>query len=272
MLSMQQSGGTSQTAKSFLPPKENGIVQMDKIPLEVQGDDSAIRFRDCFSVRYIQSAALLCRLAFAIEQEYRKAGPVPADFQLRHEAFTLNAVLSAVSFLESTVNELHADATDEEYSSVDETHGTLLRTIGKQWHNARNFDRAPMFTKYQTILAIAGQPGFDEGDQAFVNVRILTEIRNHLLHYSREWVVIRSRRAPGDEPGSTADYFEKVLYRKFATNPLADKHVPFFPDKCLGHGCSEWAIINSIIFTDEFFRRLGLPVPYEGIREELLTR
>ncbi len=245
---------------------------MDKIPLEMESEESEIRFRDCFSVRYIQSAALLCRLAFAIEQDYLKGGPVPADAQIRHEAFVLNAVLSSVSFLESSVNELHADSMDEEYSSVDETHGTLLRTIGKQWHNARNFDRAPMFTKYQTILAIAGQPGFDEGDPAFTNVRILTEIRNHLLHYTREWVVIRSRRDPGQEPESTADYFEKALHRKFATNPLAAKHVPFFPDKCLGHGCSEWAIMNSIIFTDEFFRRLGLPVPYEGIREELLTR
>ena len=245
---------------------------MDKIPLETQGEESAIRFRDCFSVRYIQSAALLCRLAFEIEQDYLKGGTVPADAQLRHEAFTLNAVLSSVSFLESTINELHADATDEEYSAIDEKHGTLLRTIGRQWHNTRNFDRAPMFTKYQTILAIAGQPGFEEGDQAFMNVRILTEIRNHLLHYTREWVVIHSRQHPGREPGSTSDHFEKMLHRKFATNPLAGKNVPFFPDKCLGHGCAEWAILNSIIFTDEFFRRLGLPAPYEGIRVELATR
>jgi len=245
---------------------------MDRISLEETGEDSAIRFRDCFSVRYIQSAALLCRLAFAIEQEYPKEGPVPADIQLRHEAFTLNAVLSSVSFLESTINELHADATDEEYSAIDEKHEALLRTIGRQWHNPRNFDRAPMLTKYQTILAIAGQPGFGEGDPAFANVRILTEIRNHLLHYTREWVVIPSRQVPGREPESTSDHFEKILHRKFATNPLAKKNVPFFPDKCLGHGCAEWAILNSIIFTDEFFRRIAMPVPYEGIRDELLTR
>jgi hypothetical protein len=245
---------------------------MDKIPLETEGEESAIRFRDCFCVRYIQSAALLCRLAFAIEQEYQEGEEIPADPLLRHEVFTLNAVLSSVSFLESTINELHADATDEEYFSIDEKHGTLLRTIGRQWRNTKNFDRAPMLTKYQTILAIAGQPGFEEGESAFANVRILTEIRNHLLHYTREWVVIRSRRAPGQKIESTADYFETVLYRKFAPNPLAGKNVPFFPDKCLGHGCAEWAIMNSIIFTDEFFRRLGLPVPYEGIRDELLTR
>jgi hypothetical protein len=245
---------------------------MDKIPLEVQGEDSPIRFRDCFSVRYIQSSALLCRLAFAIEQEYLRGGPVQPDAQLRHQAFTLNAILSSVTFLESTINELHADSTDEEFSAIDEKHEALLRTIGRQWHNPRNFDRAPMLTKYQTILAIAGQPGFDEGDQAFANVRILTEIRNHLLHYTREWVVIHNRQYPGREPESTSDHFEKILPRKFATNPLAEKNVPFFPDRCLSHGCAEWAIMNSIIFVDEFYRRLGMPVPYEWIREELLTR
>lgn len=245
---------------------------MNKIPLEVEGEEAAIRFRDCFSIRYLQSSALLCRLAFAIEQEYLRGAPLTADIQIRHEAFTLNAVLSAVSFIESTVNELHADATDEEYSAIDEKHKALLRTIGKQWHNPRNFDRAPVLTKYQTILAIAGKPGFMEGDEAFANVRILTEIRNHLLHVTREWVVIRSRQAPGREPESTSDYFEKILHKKFATNPLAGKNVPFFPDKCLGHGCAEWAIVNSIIFVDEFYRRLGLPVPYDGVRDELATR
>jgi hypothetical protein len=245
---------------------------MDKIPLETEGEESEILFRDCFSVRYIQSAALLCRLAYEIEQEFRKAGAVTDNDRLRHEAFVLNAVLSSVYFLESTVNELHADATDEEFAGVDEKHGTLLRTIGRQWHNPRNFDRAPMITKYQTILAIAGQPGFEEGDQAFVNVRDLIAIRNHLLHYTREWVVIHHRKSPGREPESTSDHFERLLARKFATSPLAGKTVPFFPDKCLGHGCGEWAIMNCLIFVDEFYRRLGLPVPYEGIRDELGTR
>jgi hypothetical protein len=245
---------------------------MDRIPLETAGEESEIRFRDCFSVRYIQSAAQLCCLAFAVEQELPDPGSAPEDTRLRHEAFVLSAVLSSVSFLESTVNELHADATDEEFAAADERHGTLLRTIGREWHNPRNFDRAPILTKYQTILAIAGRPGFGEEDPAFGNVRDLIAIRNHLLHYTREWVVIHHRRFPGREPESTSDHFERILARKFAVNPLAPRNVPFFPDKCLGHGCAEWAILNSIIFVDEFYRRLGLPVPYEGIREELRTR
>jgi len=244
---------------------------MDKIPLEVSGGESPVRFRDCFSVRYIQSAATLCRLAFTIEQDYL-AGRRTPDMQLRHEAFALHAVLSTVSFLESAINELHADATDEEFIEAEERHGVLLRTIGREWHNPKNFDRAPMLTRYQTILAIAGRPGFENGDQAFANVRTIIDLRNHLLHYTREWVVVRGRREPDREPESTSDHFEKLLDRKFAPNPLAGRNVPFFPDRCLGHGCAEWAILNSVIFTDEFFRRLGLPAPYEGIRDELATR
>jgi hypothetical protein len=245
---------------------------MDKIPLETLGEESAIRFRDCFSVRYIQSAALLCRLGFLIEQEYRDAEEVPPEARLRHEAFTLNSVLSSVSFLESTVNELYADAADEAYNFADEKHEALLRLISEKWKNAKNFDRAPVLTKYQKILVIAEKNPFDEEDPAFANVRELIEIRNHFLHFKREWVVVGAGRNLQKSEETLTDKFEKVLRKKFATNPLAAKNLPFFPDKCLGHGCAEWAVINSIIFVDAFFRRLDLPVPYEEIRDELATR
>jgi hypothetical protein len=245
---------------------------MGRIPLEMQGEESAIRFRDCFSVRYIQSAALLCRLGFAIEQEYREVPDIPADVQLRHEAFILNSVLSSVVFLESTINELYADAADEAYFYADENHEALLRMISEKWKNEKNFDRAPMLTKYQKILTIVGNPPFDEGDQAFANVRDLTEIRNYLLHYKREWVVLADGEKRGAAEGTIGAKFEKSLRKKFATNPLAPKNQPFFPDKCLGHGCAEWAVVNSLIFTDEFFRRLDLPAPYEGVRREMATR
>lgn len=237
----------------------------------MESGESAIRFRDCFSVRYIQSAALLCRLGYGIEQAGRGTPRTPADL-LRHEAFILNSVLSTAAFLECTINELYADVTDEAYLCEDEQHEALLATIRQGWTNEKNFDRFPLIDKYQRILALAGQAPFDEGDRAYDNVRTLIQLRNHLMHYRREWVVI-----PVDGPAvpreeTAAGRFEKILRRSFAVNPLAGKNQPFFPDICLGHGCAEWAIINSIIFADAFFRKLDLPVPYEGIRDELATR
>ena len=245
---------------------------MDKIPLEMQSEESAIRFRDCFSVRYLQSAAVLGRLGYGIEQACRAGEDLPQDLLLRHEAFILNSVLSTVSFLESTVNELYADAADDAYFFADVEHEALLRAIGEKWRNEKNFDRAPMISRYQKILVIAGKPSFDEGDQAFANVRSLIDIRNHLLHYKREWVMIGDGRSGDHSEETMAEKFEKLFKRKFATNPFAEMNRPFFPDKCLGHGCAEWAIVNSVIFTDAFFRRLDLPAPYEGIRDELATR
>ena len=159
---------------------------------------------------------------------------------------------------------LYADATDEAYFFADEQHEALLHRISDGWKNTKNFDRAPALTRYQKILALAGQPVFGEDDRAFENVRDLVEIRNYLVHFRREWVTVSRDRARETAGESATEKFEKVLRKKFAANPLAAKNAPFFPDKCLGHGCAEWAIVNSLIFVDEFFRRLGLPVPTRG--------
>ncbi len=248
------------------------MTGMDKIPLEITGDDSVIRFRDCFSVRYIQSAALLCRLGYQIERESEESGELSQDLVNRHEAFILNSVLSSVAFLESAVNELHADAADDTCFYADEENEALLKTIGEGWRNERNFNRAPVLFKYQKILAIAGKTPFDDNDEAFANLHHLVEIRNHLLHYKREWVVVRGSGPAREHYDTTAEKFEKTLRRKFAINPLAAQNQPFFPDKCLGHGCAEWAVVNCLIVTDTFFRRLQLPAPYDGVRGELATR
>lgn len=245
---------------------------MNRIPLEITEGDDEIRYRDCFSVRYIQSAALLCRLGYAIEKDYAESGQVSQDALLSHEVFILNSVLSSVAFLESTINELHADAADNAYFFRDRSNEALLQKVAEGWKNEKNFDRAPVLAKYQKILAIADRSPFDEIDPAFSNVKNLVEIRNFLMHYRREWVTVRKRRALPDGTGTRSEKFETILKHRFKENPFAPKNRPFFPDRCLGHGCAEWAVINSLIVTDEFFSRLGIAAPYDGIRKELLTR
>ena len=240
---------------------------MNKIPLETIDDESAIRFRDCFSVRYIQSAAVLCRLGYQIEKQYSESGEVSEEALIRHEAFILNSILSAVAFLESIINELYSDAVDKAYIFYDDKNEILLKTIGEKWNNEKNFDRQPLISKYQKILLIAGAPEFDDDDPAFANVRNLIEIRNFLMHYKREWLTVKKGKVTGVSGITHGEKLEKVLKTRFAPNPFAHKNQPFFPDKCLGHGCAEWAIVNSLIVCDEFFRRLDFPVPYDDIRE-----
>jgi hypothetical protein len=245
---------------------------MNKIPLETIDDGSAIRIRDCFSVRYIQSAALLCRLGYRIEQDFALNGKISEEDHLRHEVFILNSVLSAVAFLESTINELYADAADDAYFFIDEQNEMLLKTIGERWRNEKNFDRAPLVNKYKKILSIAGKPPFHESDPVFSDIRTLIEIRNYLMHYKREWIVVQQGDIPDDNKETHGERLEKILRNKFLKNPFAQQNRPFFPDTYFGHGCAEWAVNNSLAFTDDFFKRLDLPPPYEGIKNELGTK
>jgi len=245
---------------------------MNKIPLETTDDESSIRFRDCFSVRYIQSAALLCRLSYRIENDFLDSGKISEEARLRHEVFILNSILSSVAFLESTINELYADAADDAYFFNDEKNEALLKIIGEKWRNEKNFDRAPLINKYQKILMIADNPPFDVDNPVFSNIRNLIEIRNYLMHYKREWIVVQKGEMSGDIEETHGEKLEKMLWNKFVINPLAQKNRPFFPDTCFGHGCAEWAVENSLAFTDEFFKKLDLPAPYDGIKNELTTK
>jgi hypothetical protein len=245
---------------------------MDKIPLETTDDKSSIRFRDCFSVRYIQSAALLCRLGYRIEKDFLESGTISEDARLRHEVFILNSILSSVAFLESTINELYADAADDAYFFTDKKNEVLLKTIGEKWRNEKNFDRAPLINKYQKILMIAGKSEFADDNPFFSAIRSLIEIRNSLMHYKREWIVVQKGEIPLDVEETHGEKLEKMLRNKFPVNPLAQKNRPFFPDACFGHGCAQWAVGNSLAFTDEFFKKLELPAPYDGIKNELATQ
>ncbi|MFA5331695.1 MAG: hypothetical protein WC342_04900 [Methanoregula sp.] len=249
---------------------------MEIIPPESPNDDDSIRFRDCFSVRYIQSAALLCRLGYRIEQESAGTGRLPEDRYLCHEAYILNSLFSSVAFLESTINELWSDAADNAYFYPDKDTELLLRAIGEKWKNEHFFDRTPMLAKYQKILEIGGKGPFCETDPVFVEVRDLIAVRNYLMHYRREWVTIPGESGnppPGTEAGDLrVGKFEMLYSGKFPENPLAPKKVPYFPDRFLGHGCAEWAVTSALAFTDRFFKVLALSPQYEGILGELKTR
>jgi hypothetical protein len=245
---------------------------MDKIPLETTDSEPVARFRDCFSVRYLQAAALFSRLSREIESAYHENREITEDMRLRHEAFVLSSIFSATAFLESTINELWSDAADGAYFYADERQDAILTRIGERWKNENYFDRTQMLGKYQKVLQIAEVDPFDETDAVFQDVRSLIELRNTLMHYRREWVVMGDTGYIEPAPsGTRADKIEVLLEPRFSPNPLASASVPYFPDRCLGHGCAAWAAGSSIAFTDAFFLRLGLPAPYEGIRKELLT-
>jgi len=241
-------------------------------PRAGEPDDDIIRIRDCFSVKYIQSAAFFCRMAWEIEADYDTSRMISADRRLRHEAVVLNAVFSSVAFLEATINELWSDAADDAYCFPDERTEALLRAIGEQWNNENYFDRTPLPAKYQRVLAIAERPQFSEDDPDFAGIKSIISIRNYLMHYRREWTVIPSGPGPRELQKNRTETLDKALKNRLRENPMVPTILPFFPDRCLGHGCAEWSVVTCLTFTDRFFLSLRLPAPYDGVRKELVTR
>jgi hypothetical protein len=83
----------------------------------------------------------------------------------------------------------------------------------------------------------------------------LIKLRNMLVHFR-------------PETASAADIqgIEKQLASKFDENPLmAGAGNPYFPDKCLGAACAQWAAWVAKSFVDEAFSRLGVQPNYQRV-------
>jgi hypothetical protein len=117
--------------------------------------------------------------------------------------------------------------------------------------------------KYEIALVLLRKPGFDVARSPYQEVSILAQLRNAIVHYQPVWVMGSS---PNQAEKIAEHRFEKSLRGRFPLNPLTSDNKPFFPDKCLGHGCAAWAVASAISFADEFFAKTGLTPPYEHVR------
>ena len=95
---------------------------------------------------------------------------------------------------------------------------------------------------------------------------LLTQLRNDLIHFEPEWVEHAT-----EENDEGLSKLAQGLKGRFAINPLTGAGNPFYPAKCLGHGCVQWAVQSSIQFTDDFYNRLGMKIRYEHVRDRLGT-
>ena len=100
--------------------------------------------------------------------------------------------------------------------------------------------------KYQMALLFANKPKFDEGANLYQDAALLISIRNKLVHFRTKW------RTHGQESVSERK-FEKKLAERVAPNALlAATDRPWFPDKCLGAACANWACATSRQLADEW--------------------
>ncbi len=181
-------------------------------------------------------------------------GGTTANRLLRHQGYASGAILSAVAFLEASINEFILDADTNRFSpdAFDIASGIALSGL---WECV---EECSILVKYEIALATAHRELFRKGSAVYDNAKTLVDLRNALVHYKPEW----------DDSLDKHKSIEKHLKRRFRLNPLVDEFMLFFPTRCLGHGCADWAVRTIQAFIKEFYRRMGT----EELLDELESR
>lgn len=167
--------------------------------------------------------------------------------------YCLASVISAVSFLEASINELYADCLEKPIFL-----GTLrkdaIERISVFSQSFKESKSGPtILEKYQLAFVCITGSRIDKGRNPFQDASLLVWFRNKLVHYQPVDVLV--------DPSNNDDYtheIEKKLSRKFPKNRLASSSQLFFPEKCLGYGCARWAVLSSSALFDQLNAAMGL--------------
>ena len=154
----------------------------------------------------------------------------------------------AVAALEASINELYLEAGDggnDLVVALTEDQKQILVTL---WEED---DRFNILHKYDLVLAACGKQRFDAGQDPYQSVGGLVDLRNALVHFKPEW----------DTEQDFHKKLEQRLANRFASSALAAQmtgNIAWFPARCLGAGCAEWACSVVAKFSTEFSTRLGI--------------
>jgi hypothetical protein len=230
-------------------------------------DQVSVALRCYFSTQHIQSAALFARLAAKIEKAY--AGVSSGELIAEHRGYVTASIFAAVAFLEATINELFADAQEVDHGQLKGLDPAVVSLMTDMWkRQIPRTARYRVLEKFDIALVLARKEPFIPGLPPYQDIVLLVRLRNSLVHYEPEWM------AAGLDPKYDNELdkdLAKALRGKFLASPLMSEGNPFYPDRCLSHGCAKWAVESSITFADTFFAKIGPKPTYDHVRARLST-
>lgn len=189
------------------------------------------------------------------------------EFYYDDQALATGAVITSVAFLEATINEFFSDCENnsENIKPIGENKIELLKQQWKKDIKCKRNDRYSLiFCKYITAYSIIKGKGFEKDSELSRNLVDLIKLRNALVHFKPKW--------QATEPIPDDPYKLNHLKGKFAENIFTkESGDAFFPKKCLGAGCAEWAINTSKNFVEKFFTDISLQINnFEFLRRNTL--
>lgn len=226
-----------------------------------------------FSGDHAQASAIFARKTWIIEKNRDSIDPSTLqEIISEQKSYVVGSIFTSVSFLEAYINELYCEAERGgewawEMLNHDKKLINLMETLWK--HKIPRTAHYSILEKYGLTLDLAGKPPLLKGDSPYQDVESLIKLRNSLIHYEPEPVL------HGDSPlieDKEKHKFEKQLRGRFEPNPLVDSKNPFYPDRCLSHGCAEWGLHSSLKFVEKFMTNMGLKSAYKITDHKYRTR
>lgn len=201
------------------------------------------------------------------EVELADAGKPNGDFFVENIASNvMAAIFFSVAALEADVNDLFSDSDKH----ISELNAELTKEI---WNL---FERnAGILEKYNLMALLKGRGHLDKGTNIHQNAKALIDLRNALVHFKPEWThehdAFRESKQQGLKKPEHLK-IEELLARKFALSPFVASNSTFFPDKCMSHGCAEWAVQTAVKFRTHFSQITGLPDSFAPYHSRVNTR
>lgn len=228
-------------------------------------DNISIHTKSYLSIQFIQTAAFFCRKAFEIEANYE--GTFSNQLNTEHKGYVISSVLLSVNFLEASINEFFSLVND--LNSNNKLEKQNLELMQSLWE--KGIPRTANYRileKYQIALVLNKKSTFSENIQPYQDCNLIIKLRNALVHYEPEWMLAYTDYT---DQVFNEHKFQKMLVNKFKLNPLTGESNPFYPDKCLSHGCAEWVLKSVIKFTEAFYDSIGIDCPYSHVKSFLMT-
>ena len=246
-------------------------IETERVPRPKE-ESSSLHVRTYLSIQHLKSALFFCRECEKLESEHKPGEWLQVSD--RHQALVIGTVLSTVAFLEATVNEMFTDAlesfSDGPLKGLDTSGGPLkgldtsvVRRLGELWKlKVPRTASFKILQKYNIALTATDHLPMDPGRNPAQDVNLLVKLRNALIHYEPETFQIAETPEADEDPHR----LEPMLKGKFPLNQLTEKSGNhFFPTKCLGHGCADWAVQSSISFVREFSKAMGTTPIFEHV-------
>jgi len=207
--------------------------------------------RGYFSRVHLRAIEHFSKLAGEIEDSHSGQ----PHFYIEHRMYVINSLLSASAFLEAAINEVYQDAYDKHITYLESLDPKVIATLADFWEMTEQDNKRILSTldKYQLALRFVGKEPFRKGENPYKDASIVIKLRNFLTHY-------KPKSLGGDQIHS----LEKYLKGKFPENKtMISSGNPYFPDKALGRGCTEWAYKSVRNFADSFFERMVISPAYQ---------